>query len=74
MMQVVCRRRPVLLVLCLVLGQAEFSAAIVLQANFDQASLDVANSSVNGSIVELVGRDNHNPGNWKWLYFSASEI
>ncbi len=48
--------------------------AIELHADFDHASLDVANSSTIGANVQLVGRDNHNPGNWKWLYFSAIDV
>ena len=50
------------------------SHAISLQADFDQGSLDLANSSVTGSLVQLAGRDNHNPGNWKWMYFSALDV
>ncbi len=48
--------------------------AIELHADFDHASLDVANSSTIGADVQLVGRDNHNPGDWKWLYFSAADV
>ena len=47
---------------------------IVLDGDFDHGSLDTANSSVNGTMVTLAGRDNYNPGDWKWLYFSASNV
>ena len=49
-------------------------AQITLDADFDHGSLDEANSSVNGSMVNLAGRDNFNPGDWKWLYFSADNV
>lgn len=47
---------------------------ITLDADFDHGSLDEANSSVVGSMVNLAGRDNFNPGDWKWLYFSADNV
>lgn len=47
---------------------------IVLDANFDHGSLDEANSSAVGSFVSLSGRDNFNPGDWKWIYFSAGNV
>ena len=50
------------------------SAQITLDADFDHGSLDEVNSSVAGSFVSLSGRDNHNPGSWKWLYFSADGV
>ena len=49
-------------------------AQITLSGNFDHGSLDLANSSVTGSFVELAGRDNFNPGQWKWLYFYADGV
>lgn len=49
-------------------------AQIVLDADFDHGSLDLANSSASGSFVQLAGRDNFNPGSWKWLYFSADNV
>ena len=67
-------RRLFWLVFGLIGSLAEFSPAVVLDADFDQGSLDVANSSVNGSIVQLAGRDNYNPGNWKWIYFEAADV
>lgn len=47
---------------------------ITLDADFDHGSLDEANSSAVGSFVTLAGRDNFNPGDWKWLYFSADNV
>lgn len=47
---------------------------IVLNANFDSASLDVERSRVDGDLVYLEGRANHNPGYWKWLYFRADGV
>ncbi|MGI9429892.1 MAG: M14-type cytosolic carboxypeptidase [Bythopirellula sp.] len=49
-------------------------AQITLDFDFDHGSLDAANSSVNGSMVQLAGRDNFNSGDWKWLYFSADNV
>lgn len=61
--------------LLLLVTLAERSCAqITLDADFDHGSLDEANSSVAGSFVSLAGRDNHNPGRWKWLYFSADGV
>lgn len=50
------------------------SAQITLDADFDHGSLDEAASFVTGDLVELVGRDNFNPGRWKWLYFAADGV
>ncbi|MCA9235931.1 MAG: succinylglutamate desuccinylase/aspartoacylase family protein [Planctomycetales bacterium] len=50
------------------------SATITLSADFDSASLDVAHSSAAGELVTLAGRDNFNPGDWKWLYFQADGV
>lgn len=47
---------------------------ITLSADFDSASLDLANSFAVGSSVTLAGRDNFNPGEWKWLYFRADGV
>jgi hypothetical protein len=47
---------------------------ITLDADFDHGSLNMAGSSVAGEIVTLAGRDNFNPGLWKWLYFAASGV
>lgn len=58
----------------LVLGTMAAFSQITLDADFDHGSLDEANSSVNGSMVQLAGRDNYNPGEWKWLYFSADNV
>ncbi len=49
-------------------------AVITLDGDFDHGSLDEANSSVAGNLVLLAGRDNFNPGQWKWLYFSADGV
>jgi len=47
---------------------------ITLDADFDSGSLDEANSFAVGNLVTLAGRDNFNPGTWKWLYFSAANV
>ncbi|MEN1678662.1 MAG: M14 family zinc carboxypeptidase [Planctomycetota bacterium] len=49
-------------------------AQITLSANFDHASLDLSGSSVNGGLIQLAGRDNFNPGQWKWVYFAADGV
>ena len=59
-------------------------ATITLNADFDSGSLCLVGSSacddtgvpssVNGNTVSLVGRDNFNNGNWKWIYFQASGV
>lgn len=59
-------------------------AAITLEANFDSGSLCVVASaacddagvasSVDGSTVTLVGRDNFNQSQWKWIYFRAAGV
>ncbi len=49
-------------------------AVIALDADFDHGSLDELNSIAVGNLVTLSGRDNFNPGTWKWLYFSASGV
>jgi hypothetical protein len=59
---------------CLVLGTSLACGQINLDGDFDHGGLDEANSSVNGNMVTLAGRDNSNPGLWKWLYFSASNV
>ncbi len=63
-----------LTVLFCALVAAQAHAVIVLDADFDHGSLDEANSSAAGSFVSLAGRDNFNPGQWKWLYFSATGV
>jgi hypothetical protein len=59
-------------------------AAITLSANFDSASLCLVGSSacddsgvpssVSGNSVSLVGRDNFNNNDWKWIYFRAAGV
>jgi Zinc carboxypeptidase/Cytosolic carboxypeptidase N-terminal domain len=59
-------------------------AAITLSADFDSGSLCLTASnacddngvpsSVSGNTVTLVGRDNFNPGDWKWIYFQAAGV
>ena len=44
-------------------------AKLILDCDFDSGSLDVKRCSVDGDTVKLAGRDNHNTGSWKWLYF-----
>jgi hypothetical protein len=58
----------------LLVAHGTYAAEITLHANFDQASLDVVNSHVEGDIVTLVGRDNFNTGHWKWIYFAAKGV
>jgi len=62
--------------LCLgtVLGSGVASGQITLDGDFDHGGLDETSSSVNGTMVTLAGRDNYNPGDWKWLYFSANNV
>lgn len=57
------------------LGCCRLAAAVItLDADFDSGSLDEANSFAAGNLVQLAGRDNFNPGDWKWLYFSADGV
>ncbi len=59
-------------------------AVITLNANFDSASLCLVGSSacddtgvassVSGNTVTLIGRDNYNNNEWKWIYFQASGV
>jgi hypothetical protein len=59
-------------------------AVTTLNANFDSASLCLVASSacddagvastVSGNTVTLVGRDNFNNNEWKWIYFQASGV
>ncbi len=62
------------LVSALLLSVDVARAAITLDADFDSASLDLANSSVVGNTVLLAGRDNFNPGAWKWVHFRADGV
>jgi hypothetical protein len=55
-------------------GERASGGEVTLHADFDQASLDVARSGVDGDVVTLVGRDNYNSGHWKWIYFSARGV
>jgi hypothetical protein len=74
----------VLAVLVVALGVVSASAQITLNADFDSASLCLSPSnacddngiasSVSGSTVTLVGRDNFNAGAWKWMYFRADNV
>jgi hypothetical protein len=52
------------------------AGAVTFDANFDSGSLLSANSSTSGNTVtvNLAGRDNFNPGLWKWLYFKGSGV
>ena len=49
-------------------------AQITLDGDFDSGGLDETNSQVAGNLVLLAGRDNFNPGDWKWLHFQASNV
>jgi murein tripeptide amidase MpaA len=59
-------------------------AVIALDAEFDSGSLCLTPSNacddngtastVSGNLVTLVGRDNYNSGDWKWIYFAASGV
>lgn len=64
---------PAALLCACLLGSAS-QAQILLNADFDHGSLDESSSSAVGSFVQLAGRDNFNPGQWKWLYFSADNV
>lgn len=65
-------------------SQLSCFAAITLDADFDSGSLCLSvssacddagvASSVNGNILSLVGRDNFNNNQWKWIYFRASGV
>lgn len=46
----------------------------VIDADYDNGSLDLANTTIVGNTIQLSGRDNFNPGSWKWLNFSVSEV
>lgn len=59
---------------CWTPGGGDANAQIVLDADFDHGSLDEAGSLVVGNLVQLAGRDNFNPGDWKWLYVSADGV
>lgn len=60
------------------------AAVITLNANFDSGSLCLVGSSacddsgvpssVSGNTVTLVGRDNFNNNEWKWMYFQANGV
>src|SRR6187551_1673493 len=62
------------------------SAVITLNGNFDSGSVclvatsacdDGASggaSTVSGNTVTLIGRDNFNNGEWKWIYFQVSGV
>lgn len=63
-----------MLLLAGLLAAPPAARAITLSAGFDSGSLDVAASSVAGDTVTLVGRDNFNPGQWKWVYFAADGV
>ena len=81
-----CRSRSILLLMLMIaaLPQQSAVAAITLNANFDSGSLCLVPSgacddtgtasSVSGNTVTLVGRDNFNNGEWKWIYFQASGV
>lgn len=50
-------------------------AQITLDFDFDSGSLDLANSSVNGNMVNLAGRFNFHDGDrWKWIHFQADNV
>jgi len=59
---------------CIVVNSGVAFGQITLDGDFDHGGLDEANSSVNGNMVTLAGRDNFNSGQWKWLYFSADNV
>jgi hypothetical protein len=69
-----------------VIWPAAVRAAITLSANFDSASLCLVvssacddgiaggASSISGDTVTLIGRDNFNNDEWKWIYFRADGV
>lgn len=59
---------------CVVLVMARCGfAQLAINGDFDNGSIDLANTLVSGSTVNLAGRDNFNTGDWKWLYFSVDQ-
>jgi len=80
----ICRRQPpvpfALSLLCTLtcLFAADPMAAedggIVIDQDFDGGSLLLAETRVEGDTVHLEGRDNYNPGGWKWIHFSMSGV
>lgn len=46
--------------------------SIRLDIDFDNGSLNVGASRVEGDLIRLVGFENHNAGFWKWLHFRVS--
>lgn len=66
------------------LARSPAHAVITLDANFDSGSLCLSPSSacddsgvassVSGNTVSLIGRDNFNNSQWKWIYFRASGV
>lgn len=68
------RHATLITVVAIMLSVQPAPAQITLNASFDHGSLDTAASSVSGNLVQLVGRDNYNPGQWKWLYFAANGV
>lgn len=49
-------------------------ANIQLNQDFDNGSLKISECVVEGDVVRLAGRDNYNPGRWKWIHFEASGV
>ncbi len=49
-------------------------STITLTGDFDSGGLDVGRCRVDGDVVHLAGRDNFNPGQWKWLHFRAAGV
>jgi hypothetical protein len=68
------RFRFIVFALMIGLLPSSLQAVITLDADFDHGGLDEANSSIVGNEVRLAGRDNYNPGSWKWLHFKASGV
>jgi hypothetical protein len=76
-------RLAVILAVALIVAPSAYGQ-ITLDADFDSGSLcliasDACDdngvaSSVSGNTVTLVGRDNFNAGDWKWVYFRASGV
>ncbi|TWT33957.1 Zinc carboxypeptidase [Posidoniimonas corsicana] len=56
-----------------VLAVATQGRAYQLSADFDTGSLDVGGSTIVGDVITLAGRDNFNPGDWKWLHFRLDD-
>lgn len=47
---------------------------IAFDQDFDSGSLLLSGTRIEGDTVYLEGRDNYNPGRWKWIHFSMGGV